>query len=97
MYKIAMVDYFATGEGHTFIVSTGSEAKIFQEIPKFLQQGMTSLTPDEWLEEEKKGADSSIHSDVEQIKKFAPTLWSCIARNPKVFCDFSLHYHLNLS
>lgn len=49
MFYVGVSHYFATGEGFTIYVTSGSEEAIRKSIPESFHQGLTILTPSEWL------------------------------------------------
>ncbi|HBC3930434.1 TPA: hypothetical protein KD853_003579, partial [Vibrio parahaemolyticus] len=49
MFYVGVSHYYATGEGVTIYVASGSEESIRESIPEYFHQGLTILTPSEWL------------------------------------------------
>ncbi|MBF4436478.1 hypothetical protein ERJ77_18655, partial [Vibrio anguillarum] len=49
MFYIGVSHYYATGEGLTMYVASGSEESIRAVIPEYFHLGLTILTPSEWL------------------------------------------------
>ena len=45
MFYVGVSHYFATGEGFTIYVTSGSEEAIRKSIPEYFHQGLTILTP----------------------------------------------------
>lgn len=98
VYKVAVLEYFATGEGQTVIIVSGTDETIESEINEFFRQGMTCMPPQEWLEESKQGNASPHQHEISVIKHFAPILWSKIEEHEQVSCEccsFSMRYHTN--
>ncbi|WP_064604279.1 hypothetical protein [Photobacterium sp. J15] len=101
-YKVAVVDYFATGEGRTVFIVTGNDKKIEDEIHEFFRIGIISMSPRAWLAEDKMGDKSEFRHEVDTIKSFAPMLWMQIQEiesesTLKGYCDYSMSHHTNYS
>lgn len=42
-YKVALVEYFATGDGHTVFIVAGNDKTIEKEIDEYFRRGMVSM------------------------------------------------------
>ncbi|CAH6827129.1 hypothetical protein REH77_11445 [Vibrio alginolyticus] len=101
MFYIGVSHYYATGEGVVIYVASGSEKEIRSAIPEYFHQGLTILTPSEWLKAEAGDYEDEYHqSDVEVLQTYLPVLWSQIeerALGRGCGLDFYMKHHFNYS
>lgn len=99
MFYVGVSRYFATGEGVTIYVATGSEESIREAIPEFFHRGLSLLSPSDWLKAaDGDCVDENHQSDAEAIKVYLPTLWKQIeeiAAGRACYLDFFMKYHFN--
>ncbi|CUB04068.1 hypothetical protein [Marinomonas fungiae] len=99
MFYIGVSRYFATGEGVTIYVATGSEESIRKAIPEFFHHGLSLLSPSDWLKAAEGGCvDEYLQADAEAIKVYLPMLWKQIeeiAKGRACHLDFFMKYHFN--
>ncbi|WP_234942867.1 hypothetical protein, partial [Vibrio anguillarum] len=99
MFYVGVSHYYATGEGVTIYVASGSEESIRKAIPEYFHQGLTLLTPSDWL----KAADGDCvdeyyQSDAEVLKAYLPMLWKQIeerALERGCYLEFFMKHHFN--
>ena len=99
MFHVGVSHNYATGEGVTIYVASGSEESIRAAIPEYFHQGLTIWTPWEWL----KAADGDCEdeypqSDAEFLKTYLPVLWKQIeerASERGCYLDFFMKHHFN--
>lgn len=76
MFYIGVSHYYATGEGVTIYVASGSEESVRESIPEYYHQGLTILTPSDWLKAAAGDCKDEYHqSDAEVLKTYLPTTW----------------------
>ncbi len=99
MFYVGVVYYFATGEGATLFVASGSEESIRESIPEYFQQEITLLTPSDWLKAANGNGDDDYHqSHAEILKAYLPLLWKQIeelALGRGCHLKFSMEHHFN--
>ena len=99
MFYVGVTRYFATGEGVTLYVVSGTEVSIREAIPEYFSQGLTILTPSAWLKAATGDcADEYIQSDAQAIKTNLPVLWKQIeelASGKGYQLDFFMKHHFN--
>lgn len=99
MYYVGICRYFATGEGVTIYVASGSEESIKEAIPEFYLQGLTILTPTDWLKAAVGECTNEYHqSDAEVLKVYLPMLWKQIeemALGRGCYPEFFMKHHSN--
>lgn len=101
MFYIGVVQYFATGEGVTIYVASGSEESIRSEIPEYYHKILILLTPSDWL----KALNGESFGEYEQSKAEAlkvclPQLWKQIeeiAIGRGCYLEFYMKHHFNYS
>ena len=79
MFYVGVCRYFATGEGLTIYVASGSEESIRKVIQEYFHQRLTILTPSDWL----KAANGDSFGEYEKshtriLKMNLPLLWKQI-------------------
>ncbi|EJL6383365.1 MULTISPECIES: hypothetical protein [Vibrio] len=101
MFYVGVSQYYATGEGCTIYVASGSEESIRQAIPQYFHQGLTILTPSEWLKAASGECEDEYHqSDAEILETHLPMLWEQIkerALERGCHIDFVMKHHFNYS
>ncbi|HBH7879385.1 TPA: hypothetical protein KDX61_002958 [Vibrio parahaemolyticus] len=99
MFYIGVSHYYATGEGVTIYVASGSEESIRAAIPEYFHQGLTILTPTDWLKAAAGDCVDEYHqSDAEVLKTYLPALWKQIeerALERGCYLDFFMKHHFN--
>lgn len=98
MFFIGMVDYYATGEGCTIYVASGTEDSIREAIPDYFHPSLMILTPSAWVQAAVEPDDQQRQRYVEILKTSLPALWKQIeerasGRGPDV--TFFFHHHYN--
>ena len=88
-----------TGEGFTIYVTSGSEEAIRKSIPEYFHQGLTILTPSEWLKAATGDCDDEYHQcNAKIIKTYLPELWRQIeerALGRGCHVEFFMKHHFN--
>lgn len=99
MFYVGVSHYFATGEGCTIYVASGSEESIRKSIPEYFQRGLTILTPSEWLKAATRDCNDEYHRHVAEIlKTYLPVLWKQIeerALERGCHLEFFMKHHFN--
>ena len=99
MLYIGVSHYYATGEGVTIYVASGSEESVWESIPEYFHQGLTILTPSDWLKAAAGDCkDEYQQSDAEVLKTYLPVLWKQIeerALERGCYLDFFMKHHFN--
>ncbi|SBS27201.1 hypothetical protein MSP8887_00570 [Marinomonas spartinae] len=99
MFYVGVSRYFATGEGVTIYVASGSEESIRNAIPEYFRQGLTLLTPSDWIKAAGGDCVDEYHqSEAEVLKIYLPILWKQIeeiALGREFNLDFFMKYHFN--
>ncbi|CAK2470343.1 conserved hypothetical protein [Vibrio crassostreae] len=99
MFYIGVSHYYATGEGVVIYVASGSEKEIRSAIPEYFHQGLTILTPAEWIKAKVMECESEYHKlGVEVLQTYLPVLWSQIeerALGRGCNLDFYMKYNFN--
>ncbi|MCC3857340.1 hypothetical protein IB289_13160 [Vibrio parahaemolyticus] len=99
MFYVGVSHYYATGEGVTIYVASGTEESIRKAIPEYYHQGLTLLTPSDWV----KAADGDCvdeyyQSAAEVLKTYLPVLWKQIeerALERGCYLEFFMKHHFN--
>lgn len=99
MFYVGVVHYFATGEGVTLYVASGSEKSIREAIPEYFLQGLTLLTPSDWLKAADGNCIDKYHqSHAKILKAYLPILWKQIeeiALGRGCHLKFFMEHHFN--
>lgn len=99
MFYVGVSRYYATGEGVTIYIASGSKESIIEAIPEYYHQGLTLLTPSDWLKAASgDGVDECYQSDAEAFKTYLPMLWKQveeIALGRGCRLDFFMKHHFN--
>lgn len=99
MFYIGISRYYATGEGATIYIASGSKESIFKEIPEYFHQDLTLLTPSDWLKAASGDCvNEYYHSDAEALKTYLPILWKQIeeiALGRGCHLNFFMKHHFN--
>jgi hypothetical protein len=99
MFYVGVSHYFATGEGCTIYVASGSEESIRKSIPEYFHRELTILTPSQWLKAATGDCDNEYHQyHAEILKAYLPELWKQIAaRALERGChlEFFMKHHFN--
>ncbi|NOH19468.1 hypothetical protein [Vibrio cyclitrophicus] len=96
-YRIAVIDYSATGEGRHIFIKTGTDESVRKEVGEWLYQGADVYTAEQWLELDKITTQSSDEqkAKIDTLKFFAPALWQ--AMNQRIPMLVNIEYHWNES
>ena len=99
MFYIGVSHYYATGEGVTIYVASGSEESVRESIPEYYHQGLTILTPSDWLKAADGDCKDECHqSDAEVLKTYLPVLWKQIEERAVErggYLNFFMKHHFN--
>jgi len=101
MFYVGVSRYYATGEGVTIYIASGSKESICEAIPENFHQDLTLLTPSEWIKAaDGNFADECYQSDAEVFKTYLPILWKqieemALGRGCKL--NFFMRHHINYS
>ncbi|MGF1719076.1 hypothetical protein L4D20_03420 [Vibrio kyushuensis] len=95
MFKVVVIDYYASGEGRRVFIKTGSESHIKEEVGDWFYQGAEAFTVQKWLEIDKDTCDSSNDegSNLETLKMFAPVLWDAMNQGVEMLVDIEYHWN----
>lgn len=101
MFYVGVSHYFATGEGVTLYVASGSEETIRDYIPEYFHKGLTLLTPSEWLiVANSDSSDEYQQSDADLLQYHLPVLWKQIeelALGRGCHLEFTMTHRFNYS
>lgn len=98
MFYVGVCHYFATGEGVTIYVASGSEESIRNAIPEYYLQGITLLTPSDWLKAAEDCVDKNHKWHAKVLKDYLPMLWKQIeemALDRGCYLKFFMEHHFN--
>ncbi|MFA0061780.1 hypothetical protein AB4370_18475 [Vibrio cyclitrophicus] len=94
-FKIAVIDYSATGEGRHIFIKTGTDESLREKVGKWLYQGADIYTVEQWLELDKVALqnNSELKAKVEILKSFAPVLWNAMNQGLPMLVDIEYHWN----
>lgn len=99
MFYVGVCHYFATAEGCTIYVASGSKESIRKSIPTYFHPGLVILTPPEWLKAATGDYGDEYHqSHAEIFKTNLPELWHQIeerALGRGCHLEFFMKHHFN--
>jgi hypothetical protein len=101
MIYVGVCHYYATGEGVTIYVACGSEESIRKSIPEYFHQGLTLLSPSDWVKAHNGDTfDEHYQSNAQVLKTYLPVLWKQIeerALKNGPHMDFFMQHYFNYS
>ncbi|MFP8966452.1 hypothetical protein ACKC9G_07750 [Pokkaliibacter sp. CJK22405] len=101
MFYVGVVRYFATGEGVTIYVASGSEESIRKAIPEYFLPLLVLLTPTDWLKAaDGDCADKNHQSHAKVLQTYLPKLWNQIeekALGRDCLLNFFMKHQFNYS
>lgn len=77
MFGLGLVNYYATGEGNTFMAATGQETEVKEFFGDFFSIGMVFKSVEEWLRLEKIDRSELSEEELYSLELFQYFKKSC--------------------
>lgn len=93
-FKVAVIDYYATGEGRYVFIKTGTEESIKKDVGDWLFQGADVYTVEQWREIDKVQSNGKYQpSNIDVLKTFAPILWESMNKGSSLIANVEYHWN----